>query len=141
MLISVNKDVENVDFEKLITLATNTLQETSTKQNDRYLTLLGNKLEDEVYDVMCSCAQNTPFEGTIELVSGQKFPDIIANNYYGGNNELKEKTLYNGRSSGSNRRCIGNWCNYGPKRCHWKIRMEMDKEKSKTELVEMGQGI
>jgi hypothetical protein len=83
MLISVNKDVENVDFEKLITLATNTLQETSTKQNDRYLTLLGNKLEDEVYDVMCSCAQNTPFEGTIELVSGQKFPDIIANNYYG----------------------------------------------------------
>lgn len=83
MLISINKDVENVDFEKLIKLSTNTLQETSTKQNDRYLTLLGTKLEDEVYDVMCSCAQNTPFGGTIELVSGQKFPDIIANNYYG----------------------------------------------------------
>lgn len=83
MLISVNRNVENVDFEKLITLTTNTLQKLSTKQNDRYLTLLGNKLEGEVYDVMCSCAQNTPFEGTIELVSGQKFPDIIANNYFG----------------------------------------------------------
>lgn len=83
MLISVNNDVENVDFEKLITLTTNTLQETSTKQYDRYLKLLGNKLEDEVYGVMCFCAQNTPFEGTIELVSGQKFPDIIANNYFG----------------------------------------------------------
>jgi hypothetical protein len=83
MLISVNNKVENVDFEKLITLTTKTLQETSIKQNDRYLKLLGNKLEDEVYDVMCSCSKNTPFEGTIELVSGQKFPDIIANNYYG----------------------------------------------------------
>lgn len=83
MLISVNKDVENVDFEKLITLTTKTLQETSTKQNDRYMELLGTKLENEVYDVMRSCAQNTPFEGTIELISGQKFPDIIANNYFG----------------------------------------------------------
>ncbi len=83
MLISVNKDVDNSDFEKLISLTTNTLQKTSIKENERYLKLLGNKLEDEVYDVMCSCAANTLFEGTIELVSGQKFPDIITNNYYG----------------------------------------------------------
>lgn len=83
MLISLNNNVENADFEKLISLTTNTLQETSIKENEKYLKLLGNKLEDEVYEVMSSCAKNTPFEGTIELVSGQKFPDIIANNYYG----------------------------------------------------------
>ncbi|RLD62458.1 MAG: hypothetical protein DRJ05_00330 [Bacteroidetes bacterium] len=83
MLISVNKEVANSDFEQLLNLTTDTLQETSTKETNRYLKLLGNKLEDEVYDVMCSCSVNTPFEGTIELISGQKFPDIIANNFYG----------------------------------------------------------
>lgn len=83
MLISVNSDVENEDFEKLIILTINTLQENSITQNNRYLELLGSRLEDEVYDVMRSCAKNTPFEGTIELVSGQKFPDIIANKFYG----------------------------------------------------------
>lgn len=83
MLISLNKDIENTDFEKLIGLTIDTLQESSSKYNEKYLQLLGNKLEDEVYDVMCSCAQNTPFEGSIELISGQKFPDIVANNYYG----------------------------------------------------------
>lgn len=83
MLISVNRDVDNIDFEKLITLSISTLKDISSKENERYLKLLGNKLEDEVYDVMCSCAENTPFEGTIELISGQKFPDIVANNYYG----------------------------------------------------------
>lgn len=83
MLISVNKDVNNSDFEKLLNYTVDTLYTESNKAKDRFLKLLGNKLEDEVYDVMCSCASNTPFEGTIELISGQKFPDIIANNYYG----------------------------------------------------------
>ncbi|NOQ26795.1 MAG: hypothetical protein GQ564_15650 [Bacteroidales bacterium] len=83
MLISVNKDVDNSDFEQLLSKTTDTLYTESTKAKDKYLKLLGNKLEDEVYDVMCSCAASTPFEGTIELISGQKFPDIIANNFYG----------------------------------------------------------
>ncbi len=83
MVITSNKDVSCTDFENLIQLTTRTLQETSSTENERYLTLLGRKLEDEVFDVMNSCANNTPFEGTIELVSGQKFPDIVANNYFG----------------------------------------------------------
>ena len=99
MLISSNKDVENKDFENLIDLTTNILKENSIKQNDRYLKLLGDKLEDEVYEVMCSCAQNTPFEGTIELVSGQKFPDIIANNYYGV--EVKSTKQNHWRTTGN----------------------------------------
>lgn len=83
MLISINKEVENSDFEQLLKITTEKLQTISVKETDRYLKLLGNKLEGEVYDVMCSCSENTPFEGTIELISGQKFPDIIANNFYG----------------------------------------------------------
>ena len=83
MLISINKDVDNSDFEKLLDTTVETLYSESTKSKDRYLQLLGHKLEDEVYDGMSSSAKNTPFEGTIELISGQKFPDIIANNFYG----------------------------------------------------------
>jgi len=83
MVISVNKEVTSSDFEQLLKHTTNVLQETSTKETSRYLKLLGNKLEYEVRDVMSSCSINTPFEGTIELISGQKFPDIIANNFYG----------------------------------------------------------
>lgn len=83
MLVSLNKEVVNSDFEQLLKLTTNTLYEKSAKESDRYLDLLGNKLENETFDIMCSSARNTPFEGTIELISGQKFPDIIANNYFG----------------------------------------------------------
>lgn len=83
MVISLNKDVANCDFEKLLELTTHTLQNKSEKQENRYLELLGNKLENEVYEVMCTCAVGTAFDGTIDLVSGQKFPDIVANNYYG----------------------------------------------------------
>lgn len=83
MLISSNKTINNSDFEKLIYHTTSVLQEESKKYTEKYLKLLGNKLEDEVFEIMCSCAKNTPFENTIELISGQKFPDIIANNYFG----------------------------------------------------------
>lgn len=99
MLISVNKNVENTEFESLITLTTNTLQETAKNQNERYLTLLGNKLENEVFDVMSTCAVNTPFENTIQLVSGQKFPDIVANNYYGV--EVKSTKQNHWRTTGN----------------------------------------
>lgn len=83
MLISSNISVDNSDFEKLLNLTVNTLNQESVKLSEKYLKLLGTKLENEVYDVMCENARNTIFEGTIELISGQKFPDIIANNFYG----------------------------------------------------------
>lgn len=83
MLISHNTGIEISDFEQLLMLTTNALQSTSINETKRYLKLLGNKLESEVYDIMCDCSKNTPFEGTIELISGQKFPDIIASNFYG----------------------------------------------------------
>ena len=48
-----------------------------------YLSYLGNKLEGVVADVMTQTAKGTPFEDSIELISGQRFPDIIAKKYYG----------------------------------------------------------
>jgi len=67
-------------------LLDNTIQtllfESKTYLN-KYLDLLGNKLENVVADVMAEKAMGTPFENSIELISGQKFPDIIANKFYG----------------------------------------------------------
>lgn len=42
---------------------------------------------------------NTPFEGSIKLMSGQNFPDIIANNYYGV--EVKTTKSNHWKSTGS----------------------------------------
>jgi len=67
-------------------LLNNTLQTLdleSKKDQDKYLGLLGNKLENVVADVMTDRAKGTPFDNSIELISGQKFPDIIANKFYG----------------------------------------------------------
>lgn len=83
MVISNNLEVSNKDFESLLNQTLLLLSKESKTNTEKYLKLLGNKLEDEVFEIMNHCASNTPFENTIELVSGQKFPDIIANNYYG----------------------------------------------------------
>jgi hypothetical protein len=67
-------------------LLDNTIQTLYTESRNyqkEYLDLLGNKLEIVVANVMAENAKGTPFENSIELISGQKFPDIIANKFYG----------------------------------------------------------
>ncbi|WP_430813978.1 hypothetical protein [Carboxylicivirga sp. RSCT41] len=99
MVISVNKEVTNADFESLLKTTVKTLADNSQKETERYIKLLGNKLEGEVFDVMNSSASGTPFEGTIELISGQKFPDIIANNFFGV--EVKSTKQNHWRTTGN----------------------------------------
>ena len=43
----------------------------------------GHDLEPIVRDAAQECAKGTPFEGKIVLVSGGRFPDIVAAKYYG----------------------------------------------------------
>ncbi len=83
MLISNNSEPDKSEFISLIDATITALEFEAEKDNARYLGLLGNKLEDVVADIMKYHAKNTPFEGTIELVSGLKFPDIVAKSYYG----------------------------------------------------------
>ena len=40
-------------------------------------------MEDDVKSALEECAIGTPFENTIEKISGQKFPDIVAAKFYG----------------------------------------------------------
>ena len=51
------------------------------------------------YEALTRAAYRTPFEGSIQLVSGAAFPDIVANNYYGV--EVKSTNKNHWRSIGS----------------------------------------
>lgn len=83
MVISSNPEPNKLTFLSLMDNTLRTLDFESKKNQEKYLGLLGNKLESVVADVMADKAKGTPFENSIELISGQKFPDIIANQFYG----------------------------------------------------------
>lgn len=83
MVISLNPEPNKLTFQSLLDKTMHSLGVESKINQDKYLDLLGNKLENVVADVMTENAKGTPFENSIELISGQKFPDIIAKKYYG----------------------------------------------------------
>lgn len=83
MIISVNSNADKSSFEGLLSCSLFTLQQRAKKYPKMYMSLLGTKLEREIVGVLNENAVNTPFENSIELVSGQKFPDIVAKKYYG----------------------------------------------------------
>ena len=83
MVVSKNPDPSIKMFQSLLNSVVVTLDNESKTKQKEYLTLLGDKLEEVVAEIMTIHALGTPFESSIELISGLKFPDIIANNYYG----------------------------------------------------------
>lgn len=64
-----------------------------------YLKYSSTDLEKVTKDILQNCAIGTPFENTIELISGQSFPDIIAYKYYGV--EVKTTKTNHWKSIGS----------------------------------------
>lgn len=83
MVVSLNPEPNKQIFQSLLDNTIKTLDVESKKNQTKYLELLGNKLEFVVAEIMTQNAKGTPFENSIELISGQKFPDIIANRFYG----------------------------------------------------------
>ncbi|MGK5095323.1 hypothetical protein WDW89_25335 [Deltaproteobacteria bacterium TL4] len=78
MIVSLNSNSPNQVFETLLSESVSTLQAQSQHKKEYFLSRQGDKLETDVYEVMNIKAKHTPFEGTIELISGQRFPDIVA---------------------------------------------------------------
>jgi hypothetical protein len=83
MVVSKNPEPPIKVFQLLLSRTLETLDIESKKRQKDFLSYLGNKLENVVADVMTTKSKGTPFENTIELISGQRFPDIIANKFYG----------------------------------------------------------
>ena len=83
MIISTNKEPSLEEFEKLCKKACQLMNEKAYREPDYYLKKGGQKLEREVKEELENAAKGTNFEGTIQIISGQRFPDIVAAKYYG----------------------------------------------------------
>lgn len=83
MIISGNKKPTPEEFRKLMKRTDETLNSDAIGRENYYKGRNGLQLEEDVYQALTRCAKNTPFEGTIRLVSGASFPDIVAGKYYG----------------------------------------------------------
>jgi len=99
MIVSVNPDPNRKEFDLLINSTISELNVHAKKSSKKISTLLGRNLEPYVKDVMTNLAVGTAFESSIELIGGQKFPDIIAKKYYGI--EVKTTTQNHWKTTGN----------------------------------------
>lgn len=83
MIVSVNPNPPLVEFQKLMGQTDFLLNDDALKRPEYYAMRAGNALEDDVKAALDESAKGTAFENTIEKISGQRFPDIIAAKYYG----------------------------------------------------------
>jgi len=83
MIISTNRNPNFDEFKELINTVTSRLNDDAAKRTPYYLTRNAQLLEDDVLAFLKETAIGTKFEGTIEKISGQRFPDIVAGKYYG----------------------------------------------------------
>ena len=83
MIISVNPNPDIRRFEELMAKTDSLLNQDALLRPDYYAERGGSPLEDDVRDALIESAKGSPFEGTIEKVSGHHFPDIVAAKLYG----------------------------------------------------------
>jgi uncharacterized CHY-type Zn-finger protein len=83
MIVSVNPKPPISEFNALMKRTDVFLNQDALARPEYYVTRGGNPLEDDVKAALDECAKGTAFENTIEKVSGQKFPDIVAAKFYG----------------------------------------------------------
>lgn len=83
MIISTNREPSLDEFEKLCNNACLLMNKRAKQDPDYYLSKGRQKLEKEVKEELDHAAKGTVFEGSIEIISGQRFPDIVAAKYFG----------------------------------------------------------
>jgi hypothetical protein len=99
MIISANSEPNRKEFDVLLNSTITELNINAKKSAKAISILAGNKLEPYVRDVMTELAIGSPFENSIELIGGQKFPDIVAKKYYGI--EVKTTTQKHWKTTGN----------------------------------------
>lgn len=91
MIISENRKPPLSLFRDIMTRTDVILNADAARREDYYSKRSGKAVEQDVYEAVCEAAMKTEFEGTIQLVSGASFPDIVANKYYGVEVKSTEK--------------------------------------------------
>lgn len=99
VIISENCKPSLNEFRELMKKTDILLNQEAVGREGYYQGRNGIKLEEDVYDALTRCARKTSFEGTIQLVSGATFPDIVANKFYGV--EVKSTNKNHWKSIGS----------------------------------------
>lgn len=99
MIISTNSDPDREDFDILLSSTLSELNQFALRSPDSVSSLGGRTLEPYVHELMSKLAVGTPFESSIELIGGQRFPDIIAKKYYGV--EVKTTTQNHWKTTGN----------------------------------------
>lgn len=83
MVVSTNPEPSKAEFEKLLDETIDELRYIAKIDSKRLHGIRGTDFEPFVKDVMSDKAIGTNFENSINLISGHKFPDIVASRYYG----------------------------------------------------------
>jgi hypothetical protein len=99
MIISANPEPNRREFEILLNSSIERFNFLAYESAVTIAALTGNKLEPFVKEIMTDLAIGTPFENSIELIGGQKLPDIIAKKYYGV--EVKTTTQNHWKTTGN----------------------------------------
>lgn len=91
MIISNNRKPPLSLFQEIMKKTDLILNEDATQREDYYTKRSGKAVESDVFKAICKASVGTEFEGTISLVSGASFPDIVANKFYGVEVKSTEK--------------------------------------------------
>ncbi len=83
MIVSVNPNPSLAEFRNLMAKTDQILNDDAYVRPSYYASRSGSPLEDDVMSALEESSRGTPFAGTIEKISGQRFPDIIAAKLYG----------------------------------------------------------
>lgn len=99
MVVSINSEPHKSEFNTLLNATITELNAHAKKSPKKIEQLRGDKLEPYVRDVMTDLAVGSQFENSIELISGLKFPDIVAKKFYGI--EVKTTTQNHWKTTGN----------------------------------------
>lgn len=91
MILSDNTKPDMTHFQALMRKLDDALNYDATKRESYYIGRTGLKLEKDVYEALCDCAHGTPFQNSVQLISGASFPDIVIGNRYGVEVKSTEK--------------------------------------------------
>ncbi len=99
MIAVKNPQPSLLEFKKLMEKTDIFLNSDAKKRSGYYKSHTAQKLEKDVCYALNECSKGTQFYGTIELVSGSSFPDIVADNLYGVEVKSTEKNHWTSTGS------------------------------------------
>ncbi len=73
-----NRNIEHEAFTALLDSSIKILEDETQKKPEYFIKRTGQKLEEDITSILKSSSVGTLFDGKIERISGQRFPDIVA---------------------------------------------------------------